>query len=163
MWDIVVYSERPPEKRAMVCTGMLWGEYSHQLDKKGRLIIPARHRPYLTEGAVLTRGIDRHLVVYPQEIWHTITQQINQIPITEPTGRALRRLLFSGAVELSLDRQGRVLIPSYLRDYASLESEVLIIGMETFVEIWQPEGWRQTLDRVSSTLSETGLMLQFNL
>lgn len=133
---------------------MFWGEFAHQLDKKGRLIIPARYRRQLSKGSILTRGIDRNLVIYPQEAWRTVSEQLNQLPITDPTARALRRLLFSGAVELSLDRQGRVLIPAYLRDYASLDGEVLVVGMETYVELWQPESWRQTLDGVSNTLAE---------
>ena len=142
---------------------MFWGEFSHQLDKKGRLIIPARYRPRLTQGAILTRGIDRNLVVYPQDAWDTVSEQLHQMPITNPAGRALRRLLFSGAVELSLDRQGRVLIPTYLRDYASIDGEVLVIGMETVIEIWQPERWRQALDGVSTTLAESDVLFKLSL
>lgn len=141
---------------------MFWGEFSHQLDKKGRLIIPARYRPHLS-GAVLTRGIDRNLVIYPEDAWREVSAQLNQMPITQRTGRALRRLLFSGAVALSLDRQGRVLIPAYLRDYAALEEEALIVGMETFVEIWQPESWRHALDGVSSALAEEEALLNLSL
>jgi MraZ protein len=85
------------------------------------------------------------------------------MPITHPTGRALRRLLFSGAVEISLDRQGRVLIPAYLRDYASLNGEVLIVGMETFVEIWEPVSWRATLDGVSTALSDADSLLTLSI
>ncbi len=142
---------------------MFFGEFAHQLDNKGRLIIPARYRPYLIQNAVLTRGIDRNLVVYPQDVWNSVTEQLNQLPINHPAARALRRLLFSGAVQLSLDRQGRVLIPPYLRDYASLDGGVLIVGMETFLEIWQPDSWRQALDGVSNTLSGTDTLLKFGL
>lgn len=127
---------------------MFWGEFSHHLDAKGRLIIPARYRPYLSQGAILTRGLDRNLVIYPQETWQLISEQVNQMPITHPQARALRRLLFSGAVEMGLDRQGRVVIPVYLRDYASLDNQVLIAGMETFLEIWEPSSWRAALDGV---------------
>lgn len=134
---------------------MFWGEYSHQLDEKGRLIIPARFRPHLAHGAVLTRGLDRNLVIYPQAAWQSLCENLNQMPITHPTGRALRRLLFSGAVELALDRQGRVLIPVYLRDYATLDTEVLIAGMETFLELWEPVSWRATLNDVTHTLADT--------
>jgi len=134
---------------------MFWGEYAHRMDHKGRLIIPARYRPYLTNEAVLTRGTDRNLVIYPQATWNTVAQQINQQPITNPKARDLRRLLFSGAVRLSLDRQGRLLIPAYLRDYASLDGTVLIVGMETFIELWHPDHWRQTIDGVSTKLAET--------
>ena len=142
---------------------MFWGEYSHQLDSKGRLIIPARYRPHLSQNAVLTRGMDRNLVIYPHDVWNAVSEQLNEMPITHPTARALRRLLFSGAVPLSLDRQGRVSIPSYLREYASLADEVLVVGMETFVELWQPDNWRQALDGVSDTLAEAESLFKFSL
>jgi MraZ protein len=133
---------------------MFWGEFSHHLDEKGRLIIPARYRPQLSQGTILTRGLDRNLVIYPHSAWQSVSERLNQMPITDPTARALRRLLFSGAVEFSLDRQGRMLIPGYLRDYASLDGEVLIAGMETFLEIWEPSSWRRTLEGVPHTLAE---------
>lgn len=134
---------------------MFWGEYAHHLDDKGRLIIPARFRPQLAQGAILTRGLDRNLVIYPQDAWQAVTERLNQMPITHPTARALRRLLFSGAVELSLDRQGRMLIPGYLRLYAGLQDEVLIAGMETFLELWEPTGWRATLEDVPLALADS--------
>ena len=142
---------------------MFWGEFTHQLDKKGRLIIPARYRANLPQGAVLTRGIDHNLVIYPQDAWRAVIDQLNQMPITHSTARALRRLMFSGAVEMSFDRQGRMLIPGYLRHYASLEDEVLIVGMETFVEIWQPANWRAALDGVSNVLAEANDLLSLSL
>lgn len=142
---------------------MFWGEYTHHLDSKGRLIIPARFRQHLTAQAVLTRGLDHNLVVYPQETWQAVSRQLSQMPITHPTARALRRLLFSGALALSLDKQGRVNIPSYLREYAALDGQVLVVGMETFVEIWQPERWRDTLDDVASALKDADILLKLSL
>ena len=142
---------------------MFWGEYSHHLDKKGRLIVPARYRSSLSDGAVLTRGLDRNLVIYPPEAWQRVTDQLNEMPITHPTARALRRLLFSGVVELSVDRQGRILVPGYLRTYASLTDQVLLVGMETFIEIWEPTCWRSTLDRVSSVLADTQNLFSLSL
>lgn len=142
---------------------MFWGEYSHQLDEKGRLIIPARYRPHLKQGAILTRGLDHNLVIYPGDAWRVVSERVNTMPITHPTARALRRLLFSGAVELSLDRQGRMLIPTYLREYASLDGEVLIAGMETFLELWEPGTWRTTLDDVSHVLSEAEALLKMGI
>jgi MraZ protein len=142
---------------------MFWGEYSHQLDDKGRLIIPARFRPHLVPRAVLTRGLDHNLVIYPQEAWQSVSDRLNQMPITHPTARALRRLLFSGVVEISLDRQGRILIPGFLRDYATLNGEVLIAGMETFIELWEPATWRSTLKDVSHTLAEADHLLKLGI
>lgn len=142
---------------------MFWGEFSHQLDKKGRLIIPSRFRQRLNENAIVTRGIDQNLVIYPEETWQSVTQQINQMPITNPSSRALRRLLFSGAIQLELDSQGRINIPPYLREYAELDEEVLLIGMETFIEVWKPEHWRKTLDGVSSILADSDHLLTLKL
>jgi MraZ protein len=142
---------------------MFWGEYSHQLDEKGRLIIPARYRPQLTKGTVLTRGLDRNLVIYPPDAWHLVSERVNEMPINQATTRALRRLLFSGAVEVSLDRQGRLLIPGYLRDYASLNHGVLIAGMETYLELWEPSNWRATLNDVSQVLAESGDVLRLGI
>jgi len=142
---------------------MFWGEYSHQLDEKGRLIIPARYRPLLLPHAVLTRGLDHNLVIYPHDAWRAVSEHLNQMPITHPTSRALRRLLFSGAVELTMDRQGRMLIPGYLRDYASLDHEVLIAGMETFIELWEPDHWRATLNDMSQSLAEADQLLKLGI
>jgi MraZ protein len=142
---------------------MFWGEYCHHMDAKGRLIIPARFRSHLKPGAILTRGLDRNLVVYPAEAWQSVSEQLNQMPITHPTTRALRRLLFSGAVELTLDRQGRVLVPGYLRAYAGLDTEVLIAGMETFLELWEPSDWRATLDDVPHTLAAARHVVELGL
>jgi MraZ protein len=142
---------------------MFWGEYSHQLDEKGRLIIPARYRPHLKQGAILTRGLDHNLVIYPHDAWQVVSERVNTMPITQPTARALRRLLFSGAVELSIDRQGRMFIPTYLREYASLDGEVLIAGMETFLELWEPGSWRATLDDMTQVLSEAEHLLKIGI
>lgn len=142
---------------------MFWGEYAHQLDNKGRLIVPARYRALLTDHAILTRGLDQNLVIYPEETWANVMQQLNQMPITQPGARALRRLLFSGAVKLEPDRQGRISIPVNLRQYAGLEDNVLLIGMETFIEVWEPSRWRSTLDDVTSVLADTGHLLSLSL
>lgn len=141
---------------------MFWGEYTHHLDSKGRLIVPSRFRPHLT-GAILTRGLDENLVLYAQETWRKVVDQLNQMPITNPTSRALRRLLFSGAVELELDKQGRVLIPPHLRDYAHLQESVLLVGMETFIEVWHPKLWQDALQNVQKTLSSEGHLLKLAL
>jgi MraZ protein len=140
---------------------MFWGEYSHQLDEKGRLILPARFRPFLSR-AILTRGLDHNLVIYPQDAWQSVCERLTEMPMSLPSGRAIRRLLYSGAVEVTLDRQGRTLVPPYLREYASLESEVLIAGMETFVELWDPRHWRATLKDVSLSQADVEHVLKLS-
>lgn len=142
---------------------MFRGEYAHQLDNKGRLIVPARYRTLLTENAILTRGLDQNLVIYPEETWQMVTQQLNRMPITQPGARALRRLLISGALQLQPDKQGRISIPGHLREYAGIQDSVLLIGMETFIEVWEPSRWRSTLDDVTSVLADSGHLLSLNL
>ena len=142
---------------------MFWGEYSHQLDKKGRLIIPIRYREKLTPEAILTRGLDNNLVIYPEATWQTVTAQINQMPITHPSARALRRLLFSGAIQLEPDNQGRIIIPDYLRTYASITDSILLVGMETYIELWEPKCWTATLDKVRSVIADSGHTLSLSL
>ncbi len=142
---------------------MFWGEYSHCIDKKGRLIIPARFRPHLCEGAFLTRGFEQNLVIYPQDSWLHLKQHLNDLAFTDSKGRALRRLLFSGAIDLSLDRQGRLLIPAYLREHAELAGDAFIVGMENYIEIWQPSRWKENLQHATSEFTKTGNPLNASL
>jgi MraZ protein len=85
------------------------------------------------------------------------------MPITQPTSRALRRLLFSGAVQLELDKQGRILLPPHLRSYADIQTEVLLVGMETFVELWHPAHWQAALAGIADILADSGHVLHLNL
>lgn len=142
---------------------MFWGEYSHHLDGKGRVIVPSRFRAHLVHGAILTRGLDLNLVIYPQASWQSVVQQLNQMPITQSSARALRRLLLSGAVELNLDRQGRLLIPNHLRTYAHLDESVLFVGMDSLIELWHPSDWQKMLDSASSTLLDADHRLMLNV
>jgi MraZ protein len=129
---------------------VFWGEFTHTIDEKGRLTIPAKYRHQLQE-AIITRGLDRNLVLYPTAAWRQLADRLRQLPITDPNARALQRLFFSGAQEVSPDRQGRVLIPPYLREYAGVESDVIIAGMESYVEIWNPNAWAKVLASVQDT------------
>lgn len=129
---------------------MFFGEYAHTIDDKGRLTIPAKYRVDLHE-AMITRGLDRNLVLYPMAEWQQFVERLKQLPITDPSSRRLQRLFFSGAQEVSPDRQGRILIPPYLREYAGIGTEVIIAGMEDFVEIWSPAAWRTELASVQDT------------
>ena len=142
---------------------MFWGEYSHCIDKKGRLIIPARYRSHLCDGAFLTRGLDKNLVIYPNDSWQQLKQQLDELSITNAQGRGLRRLFFSGAIDITLDRQGRLLIPAYLREYAGLESDAFVVGMESFIEIWKPSRWHSNLDHIAAEIDSTGHPLNFSL
>lgn len=121
------------------------GEYYHTIDEKGRLIIPARFREGLGERFIITKGLDNCLFVYPRKNWEEIEQKLRSWPLTRADARAFMRFFFSGATECELDRQGRILLPASLREYARLEKEVVIAGVSTRVEIWSRELWEKYL------------------
>ncbi|HEU5434131.1 MAG TPA: division/cell wall cluster transcriptional repressor MraZ [Thermomicrobiales bacterium] len=122
---------------------MFLGRHAHTLDAKGRLAIPARFRDALAEGLVLTRGIDRCLALYPMATWRVLAEKVGALPLTDPDARNFRRMVFAEAVDLALDGQGRILVPTDLRRYAELERDALVVGVDTAIEVWSPEGWAQ--------------------
>lgn len=129
---------------------MFLGEHVYTLDSKGRLTLPAKYRDELASGIVITRGLDRCLFVFTLEDWKRFTAILGeQLLFTNGEARKFSRFLFSGAVDAIPDKQGRVLIPQYLRDHAGLDGEVVIIGTNNRLEVWQPERWQQTLSEVS--------------
>ena len=117
------------------------GRYAHNLDAKGRLAIPARYREALAEGVILTRGIDRCLALYPMGAWRPLAEKVAALPLTDADARNFRRLVFAEAADVTLDGQGRVLVPPDLRRYAGIEREALVVGVDTSIEIWSPERW----------------------
>jgi len=117
------------------------GEYQHIIDSKGRVIMPAKFREGLGERFVLTKGLDHCLFVYPNEEWAILEKKLRSLPLTNKDARAFIRFFFAGACECELDKQGRILIPANLREYAGLEKDVVIIGVSTRVEIWSKDRW----------------------
>lgn len=122
---------------------MFLGEYEHTIDEKGRITIPARFRAELAPGLVVTRGLDGCLFVYPTDEWGRLADRINALPLTQRDARTFTRLMYSGASHAEPDRQGRVLIPQYLREFAGIESEAVVIGLYSRIEIWDPARWRE--------------------
>ena len=120
---------------------MFLGEFVHTIDGGGRLTIPARFRADLAAGLVLTRGLDRCLAIYPLEEWDRLAQEVSDLPITDRRARTFRRLVFANASDAALDKAGRVLIPPRLREYAGLDSEIVITGLNTYIELWNPDSW----------------------
>lgn len=120
---------------------MLVGEYNHTIDDKGRMAIPYRMRRKLEEGAVITRGIDQCIALYSKEEWEKVAQKIATLPMANGKARRFARFILGGAVEVEFDKQGRILIPNYLREYAGLKGEVLVVGVYTHVEIWHKKIW----------------------
>lgn len=120
---------------------MFIGEYQHTIDPKGRVIMPAKFREGLGEKFVLTKGLDHCLFAYPNEEWGILEKKLRSLPLTNKDARAFIRFFFAGACECELDKQGRILIPANLREYAGLERDVVIIGVSTRVEIWSKDRW----------------------
>ncbi|MBC7249274.1 MAG: division/cell wall cluster transcriptional repressor MraZ [Anaerolineae bacterium] len=121
---------------------MFSGEFEHTVDAKGRVTIPAKFRDALADGLYLTRGLDGCLFAYPPDAWRQIAEQIADRPLTENGARSFSRMLYS-STECRLDKQGRILIPAQLREYAAIENEAVIIGMNSRLEIWSKERWRE--------------------
>ncbi|WVU12217.1 division/cell wall cluster transcriptional repressor MraZ [Natranaerobius thermophilus JW/NM-WN-LF] len=117
------------------------GEFRHSLDSKGRVIVPAKFRKGLGDNFVATRGLDNCIFVYPMNEWKVLEEKIRQLPLTKSDARAFSRFFLSGASECELDKQGRISLPSNLRDYAALQKDVVIIGVSNRVEIWSQEKW----------------------
>lgn len=118
---------------------MFLGEFIHTTDSKGRVFIPAKFREALGETFVVTRGIDNCLSVYPLSEWEKFSARIDAMPLVQ--ARDVRRFFYSAACYTSLDSQGRVLIPQVLRDYAKLEKDTVVIGVNNYIEIWSQSAW----------------------
>ena len=130
------------------CNVMFLGEFIHTIDEKGRLTVPAKFRADLAAGLVVTRGIDRCLAIYPMEEWRRLAGQVSALPMTDRRARAFRRLVFANASDAIPDKQGRVLIPPRLREYAGLDGEVVVTGLNTYIEVWNPDSWGEERERV---------------
>jgi len=142
---------------------MFIGEYQHTTDEKGRLSVPVKFRADLANGCVLTRGLDGCLWLYTETEWQKIAEGVSQLPITQKNARSFSRFVLSGAMDLNLDRAGRVNIPKYLSEYAGIKSKVVVTGMHNRLEIWADEKWQDfkkemeaNSDEVAENLAELG-------
>lgn len=143
---------------------MFMGEYNHTIDAKGRLIVPSKFRELLGNGFVVTKGLDGCLFVYPNEEWATIEGKFRSIPLTTKDARKFSRFFFAGAASCELDRQGRVLLPQTLRDYAGLQKDVVLAGVLGRIEIWDQGRWQDAntyddMDEVAEHMAELGLSI----
>lgn len=138
---------------------MLIGEYQHNLDEKGRVNFPAKLREGLGARFIITKGLDDCLFVYSEREWEVLEDKIRALPVSK--SRGLQRFLFAGAVDVEPDKQGRVVIPQNLREYAGLEKEVMIIGASVRAEIWDKGRWERscgelTADMVAQAMDDLG-------
>ncbi|MCR5388209.1 MAG: division/cell wall cluster transcriptional repressor MraZ [Lachnospiraceae bacterium] len=141
---------------------MFTGEYTHSIDAKGRLIVPAKFRESLGDAFVVTKGLDGCLFVYSNTEWEKIEKKFEEIPLTTKDARKFSRFFFSGAAVCEVDKQGRILLPGTLREYASLEKEIVLAGVFNRVEIWDKAKWDDNstyddMDEIAEHMAELGL------
>ena len=143
---------------------MFMGEYNHTIDAKGRLIIPAKFRETIGEEFILTRGLDGCLSIYPMDEWKSFEEKLKALPLTDKNARAFLRFFVAGATSCELDRQGRILVPSTLREFAGLEKEVVLTGSLTRIEIWSKEKWLENsnyddMDSIAASMQKMGIVI----
>ena len=120
---------------------MFLGEYSYTIDHKKRLAIPSKFRKELGKKAIVTRGLDNSLVVYPAEEWEKLAKNLGNLPSSQTEARGFVRIMLAGAMEVNLDGLGRILIPDYLKKYASLDKKAVVAGLYNRIEIWDEKKW----------------------
>ena len=133
---------------------MLMGEYHHNIDDKGRLILPSKFREDLGDEFVITRGLEECLFVYPKDEWQKITEKLKTLPFTKKDARSFMRFFLSGATATAFDKQGRINITSLLISYADIKKECVIIGVGDRLEIWAKEKWDNFYDTNKNDLSD---------
>lgn len=136
---------------------MFIGEYSHTIDDKGRLAIPAKFRALLQNGGVVTKGLDNCLFLYTKKAWQQIAQRLANLPFNKANDRALARHFLAGAMDLDFDTQGRLNLPEYLREFAALKKKVIVAGLYNRLEIWNEAAWktyRSKMEKESNTIAE---------
>jgi MraZ protein len=136
---------------------MFIGEYSISVDNKGRMAVPAKFRANLGNGAVLTRGLDKSLFLYPISQWEKIAEKLAALPISQANSRAFARLMLAGAFDVEIDKQGRMMVPEYLRKFAGITKKVVVAGLYDRLEIWNEQDWeayKANTERESGTIAE---------
>jgi MraZ protein len=143
---------------------MFIGEYQHTIDGKGRMAMPAKFRPRLGSGAIITRGLDRCLFVFTDSEWEALAKKIMELSLLKSDSRAFARFTMAGASDVEFDSQGRILIPSSLREYAGLKKEAVVTGVYQRIEIWDVAAWKdyrakteKNSDAIAEKLGEAGL------
>jgi MraZ protein len=133
---------------------MFIGEYSYNIDPKKRIAIPSKFREDFSGRAVITRGLDKCLFVYPMKTWEDLSSKLGSLPMGESGTRSFVRLMLAGAVDVDIDKFGRVLIPDYLKEYAGLKKEVVIAGLYNRLEIWDSENWKKYKEEAEKNTDE---------
>lgn len=139
---------------------MFIGEYRYNADAKGRVSVPAKFRDELGEKFVITKGLDQSLFVFPEAKWETFVSQLDTLPISNRDARAFTRFILSGASDVEMDKQGRMLIPQALREFANIEKELLVIGVGSRVEVWSQQAWDNYISQDNLDYDELAKQLE---
>lgn len=141
---------------------MLMGEYKHTVDTKGRVIIPMKLREELGEKFIVTRGLDGCLFGYPMSSWQSLTEKLSaNLPLSQKNARQVVRFFYSAATEVEFDKQGRVMIPQTLREYAAIKKNVRIVGVSDRLEIWDDSTWKEYVAQTQNTVDELTEEIEF--
>ena len=143
---------------------MFMGEYNHTVDTKGRLIIPSKFREQLGEEFIVTKGLDGCLFVFPQDEWQAFEEKLRTLPLTQKGARQFTRFFVAGATHCELDKQGRILLPATLREFAGLDKDVVLAGMLNRIEIWSKDKWTENnacgdMDDIAEQMTQLGLVI----
>ena len=143
---------------------MFMGEYNHTIDAKGRLIIPSKFRESLGEEFVITKGLDGCLFVYDNQEWNDFEEKLNALPLNKKDNRQFVRFFLAGAAQVEVDKQGRILVPGNLRDFAELEKDVVLVGVASRIEIWSKARWEgitededEAMEDIAERMADLGL------
>ena len=133
---------------------MFMGEYNHTIDAKGRLIVPVKFREILGDNFIVTKGLDGCLFVYPSDEWTRFEEKLKGLPLTNKNARQFTRFFLAGAAACEVDKQGRILLPQVLREFASLEKDVVLVGVASRIEIWSRERWDESMNTYDGDMDE---------
>lgn len=136
---------------------MFIGEYQHSVDQKGRVAVPAKFRATLKKGAVVTKGLDKCLFLYPKKDWEELAKKLASLPISQKDARAFARLMLAGAYDADIDKQGRINLPGYLREYAGIKNSAVVAGLYNRLEIWNKKDWenyKNSAEKDSADIAE---------
>ncbi len=133
---------------------MFIGEYTYSIDDKKRLAIPAKFRKILGQKAVITRGLDNCLFLYPLKEWGKLADKLNKLPLSQADARGFARLMLVGAMDVTIDNLGRILIPDYLKKYASLKKKIVIAGVYDRIEVWDEQKWNEYKEKTEAGMED---------
>jgi MraZ protein len=142
---------------------MFFGQFRHNLDEKGRLTVPAVFRDSVGQGAFISQGFDRNLMVMTAEYFQQVYDRVQAMTITDPAARLLRRLLLGNAFQVEVDKAGRILLPQTLRQFLGLAAEAVVVGQGEYFEIWAPAGWDEQMQAIEDTEANAGRFAALDL